>query len=67
MVPLYYICFRTASSFLAWTVWCGLSLQQIILSSTLWVYINLEDEYSDLFKPIGSVIYYIIYFQLSFM
>ncbi|CAH0691875.1 unnamed protein product [Spodoptera exigua] len=40
---------RSALSFLAWTVWCGPTLQQLIISSTLWVHLHLENEYDDLY------------------
>ncbi|XP_047029773.1 lysophospholipid acyltransferase 7-like [Helicoverpa zea] len=40
---------RSALSFLAWTVWCGPTLQQLIISATLWVHLHLENEYGELY------------------
>lgn len=37
-------------SFAAWTIWIGPSIQQFIISSTLWVHIHLEAEYTDLYN-----------------
>ncbi|KAL0883113.1 hypothetical protein ABMA27_016572 [Loxostege sticticalis] len=45
---------RKASTFFAWSVWLGPTLQQLIFSSTLWVYIHLEAEYSGLYDTTGS-------------
>ncbi|XP_052753455.1 lysophospholipid acyltransferase 7-like isoform X1 [Galleria mellonella] len=45
----------SACSFLAWTIWYGPKLQQVILSATLWVYVHLESEYSKLYNPVGSM------------
>ncbi|XP_052753456.1 lysophospholipid acyltransferase 7-like isoform X2 [Galleria mellonella] len=46
---------KSACSFLAWTIWYGPKLQQVILSATLWVYVHLESEYSKLYNPVGSM------------
>ncbi|KAG6456615.1 hypothetical protein O3G_MSEX009818 [Manduca sexta] len=46
---------RSALSFLAWTIWSGPSLQQIIISATLWVYVHLEAEYADLYDTTGAL------------
>ncbi|XP_063826066.1 lysophospholipid acyltransferase 7-like isoform X2 [Ostrinia nubilalis] len=46
---------RSAGSFFAWAVWQGPSLQQMIVSSTLWVYIHLEAEYSTLYNTTGQM------------
>uniref|UniRef100_A0A2A4IYZ5 Lysophospholipid acyltransferase 7 n=1 Tax=Heliothis virescens TaxID=7102 RepID=A0A2A4IYZ5_HELVI len=40
---------QSALSFLAWTVWCGPTLQQLIISATLWVHLHLEYEYGELY------------------
>ncbi|CAH0585680.1 unnamed protein product [Chrysodeixis includens] len=40
---------RSALSFLAWTIWCGPTIQQLIISSTLWVHLHLENEYGELY------------------
>lgn len=42
--------FRSAFSFVAWSVWCGPSIQKMIMSATLWVYVHLEAEYGELFN-----------------
>ncbi|XP_053610083.1 lysophospholipid acyltransferase 7-like [Plodia interpunctella] len=41
---------RSACSYLAWTLWCGADLQHFILAATLWVYVNLELEFSGIFN-----------------
>ncbi|XP_049873463.1 lysophospholipid acyltransferase 7-like [Pectinophora gossypiella] len=40
---------RSACSFAAWCVWRGPSLQHLIMAATLWVYVQLESEYSELY------------------
>ncbi|XP_041979531.1 lysophospholipid acyltransferase 7-like isoform X2 [Aricia agestis] len=46
---------RSAMSFMAWTIWCGPTLPNCILSSTLWVYLQLEAEYMSLYDTQGSM------------
>ncbi|CAG4971840.1 unnamed protein product [Colias eurytheme] len=46
---------RSAWSFFAWTIWCSPTLPQIIVSTTLWVYIHLESEYSELYDTSGTM------------
>ncbi|XP_013194396.2 lysophospholipid acyltransferase 7 [Amyelois transitella] len=46
---------RSACSYLLWTLWCGPDLQHFILSATLWVYVNLEQEYNGLFNTGGQM------------
>ncbi|CAK1580311.1 unnamed protein product [Parnassius mnemosyne] len=46
---------RSAFSFMIWTLWCGPSLPQLIISTTLWLYIHLEFEYSELYETDGSM------------
>ncbi|XP_004932164.3 lysophospholipid acyltransferase 7 isoform X1 [Bombyx mori] len=46
---------RSASSFLVWTIWNGPFLSQIIISTTLWVYMQLESEYSELYNTSGAM------------
>ncbi|XP_045536646.1 lysophospholipid acyltransferase 7 [Papilio machaon] len=46
---------RSAFSFMLWTLWCGPSIPQIIISTTLWVIIHLESEYSELYDTEGSM------------
>ncbi|KPI94376.1 Lysophospholipid acyltransferase 7 [Papilio xuthus] len=41
--------------FMLWTLWCGPSIPQIIISTTLWVIIHLESEYSELYDTEGSM------------
>ncbi|KAJ2949136.1 hypothetical protein O0L34_g6077 [Tuta absoluta] len=37
---------KSACSFATWWIWTGMSLPKLLLSVTLWVYVQLEDEYS---------------------
>ncbi|XP_075978117.1 membrane-bound acylglycerophosphatidylinositol O-acyltransferase frj-like isoform X2 [Anticarsia gemmatalis] len=46
---------KSALSFLAWTIWCGPTIPQLIISSTLWVHIHLESEYSELYETTASM------------
>ncbi|XP_068633712.1 lysophospholipid acyltransferase 7-like [Battus philenor] len=46
---------RSAFSFLLWTLWCGPSIPQIIASTTLWLCVHLESEYSELYDTEGSM------------
>ncbi|XP_032517578.2 lysophospholipid acyltransferase 7-like [Danaus plexippus] len=46
---------RSAFSFLAWTVWYGPTIPKFIISSTLWVYVHLEEEYSILYNTSGPM------------
>ncbi|XP_045516667.1 lysophospholipid acyltransferase 7-like [Pieris brassicae] len=46
---------RSAWSFFAWTIWCSPTLPQTIISATLWVYIHLESEYSELYDTSGTM------------
>ncbi|XP_072949277.1 lysophospholipid acyltransferase 7-like isoform X2 [Epargyreus clarus] len=46
---------RSACSFVAWSIWVGPSIPQIIVSSTLWVYVHLESEYCELYDTTGSM------------
>ncbi|XP_063624112.1 lysophospholipid acyltransferase 7-like [Cydia splendana] len=41
---------RSACSFLLWTIWTGSTIQDTIMALTLWVYIHLESDYSQLFS-----------------
>uniref|UniRef100_A0A2H1V1D5 Lysophospholipid acyltransferase 7 n=1 Tax=Spodoptera frugiperda TaxID=7108 RepID=A0A2H1V1D5_SPOFR len=41
---------RSALSFMAWTLWCGPTIQQLIISITLWVHLHLENEYDELYE-----------------
>ncbi|KAM3965091.1 lysophospholipid acyltransferase 7 [Aphomia sociella] len=50
-----YLKLISACSFFAWTIWCGPTLQQVILSATLWVYIHLEAEYNKLYNPADTM------------
>ncbi|XP_072949276.1 lysophospholipid acyltransferase 7-like isoform X1 [Epargyreus clarus] len=45
----------SACSFVAWSIWVGPSIPQIIVSSTLWVYVHLESEYCELYDTTGSM------------
>ncbi|XP_047991567.1 lysophospholipid acyltransferase 7 [Leguminivora glycinivorella] len=40
---------RSACSFLFWTIWVGGTMQDMIMALTLWVYIHLESDYSQLY------------------
>ncbi|KAJ0176596.1 hypothetical protein K1T71_007775 [Dendrolimus kikuchii] len=46
---------RSAFSFFMYTMWLGPSFSQVIVTSTLWVYLHLEAEYSELYKSHGSL------------
>ncbi|XP_061716162.1 lysophospholipid acyltransferase 7-like [Cydia pomonella] len=41
---------RSACSFLLWTIWTGSKIQDTIMALTLWVYIHLESDYSQLYS-----------------
>ncbi|XP_063383481.1 lysophospholipid acyltransferase 7-like [Cydia fagiglandana] len=41
---------RSACSFLLWTIWTGSTIQDTIMALTLWVYIHLESDYSQLYS-----------------
>ncbi|CAK1551110.1 unnamed protein product [Leptosia nina] len=46
---------RSAWSFFVWTIWCSPTIPQAIISMTLWVYIHLESEYSELYDTTGTM------------
>ncbi|KAJ8731320.1 hypothetical protein PYW07_004484 [Mythimna separata] len=41
---------RSAVAFLAWTIWCGPTMQQMIMGTTLWVHLRLEKEYAEMYS-----------------
>ncbi|KAJ8722113.1 hypothetical protein PYW08_004515 [Mythimna loreyi] len=41
---------RSAVSFLAWSLWSGISMHQMVICSTLWVHLHLENEYAEMYN-----------------